>query len=110
LLGSVLFTGLVWNHPFHNANKRTAFAACRLFLLLNGARFDPPEDELVDVARELAQRMYDEAQIASWISWYTRPVDCTEYLHAIDDTISATGKISSEPDDREPDPEGAPRT
>ncbi len=96
LLGAVLLTGLIWNHPFHNANKRTAFAACRIFLLLNGAKFDPPTEETLEIAVGIAEHNYDEAQVASWISWYTRPVDCADYLEAMGDAISATEDISSD--------------
>jgi len=99
LLGAYLFTGLIWNHPFHNANKRTAFATCRTFLLLNGALFDPPEEQVLAIAEEVVAHQYDEAQIASWISWYTRPVKCAEYLQATEDAISALGGFSSDTDD-----------
>ncbi len=89
LLGAVLFTSLIQNHPFHNANKRTAFAACRMFLLLNGAQFEPPLEEAIEAAVGVAVHDYDEEQIASWISWYTRPVNCAEYLDAIQDATQA---------------------
>lgn len=41
ILAGALFEGLIRNHPFLNANKRTAFAANRAFLLgrvINSAR------------------------------------------------------------------------
>lgn len=95
LLGAYLFTGLIWNHPFRNANKRTAFAACRIFLLLNGALFDPPADEVLEIARGIVEHDYDEAQVASWISWYTRPIDCADYLQATGDTLSVLGSFSA---------------
>lgn len=87
LLGAVLFVRLIRNHPFYNANKRTALVACRIFLLLNGAQFDPPLDDAVDVARSTAMGEYNEQQVASWISWYTRPVDCMDYISALTDMV-----------------------
>lgn len=79
-LGAVLFTGIIHNHPFFNANKRTAFTACRMFLLLNGALFDPPLEEVIEISVSVAENEIDDDQVASWISWHTRPTDCAEEL------------------------------
>lgn len=98
LLGAVLFVALIQNHPFCNANKRTAFAACRLLLLLNGARFDPPRRETVEVAREVALGNYGIEQVASWVSWYSRPIDCAEFLSPIADAVEAAARWS-DPED-----------
>ncbi|ADG07798.1 type II toxin-antitoxin system death-on-curing family toxin [Kyrpidia tusciae] len=50
---AALFESLVQNHPFHNANKRTAFLALLQFLSYNGYTFmmEPKqaEDFVVDV-------------------------------------------------------------
>lgn len=49
---AALFQSLAPNHPFHNANKRTAFTALVLFLRLNGWYFQmnpkKAEDFVVD--------------------------------------------------------------
>ncbi len=36
---AALFESISQNHPFHNANKRTAFTALVIFLKLNGYHF-----------------------------------------------------------------------
>jgi death on curing protein len=87
MLGAVLFTGLIQNHAFHSGNKRTAFAACRMFLLLNGALFDPPLHEVLDVSVAVANHELEDAQVASWISWHTRPIDCSSHLAEADRCI-----------------------
>jgi len=75
LLGASLYCGLIWNHPFHNANKRTAFAACRMFLMLNGAYLNPPPEEAVDIALDSVQRLIDETHVASWLAMRSAPQD-----------------------------------
>jgi death on curing protein len=37
---------IVQNHPFLDGNKRTGTAAARVFILMNGATFNPPNHEL----------------------------------------------------------------
>ena len=38
--------GLVCNHPFVDGNKRVSFAACDIFLRINGWRITAPSSEL----------------------------------------------------------------
>lgn len=87
MLSAVLFVAIAKAHAFHNANKRTAFAACRIFLLINGAQFDPPMDQTLEVATGIATDEYEIDQVASWISWYTRPIDCAAHLSALQETV-----------------------
>lgn len=42
VLASVLIESLIQNHPFANANKRTAMMAGAVFLLLNGYELTAP--------------------------------------------------------------------
>lgn len=48
-----MFESLGQNHPFHHANKRTAFTALVIFFKLNGLRFEmdtkKAEDFTVDM-------------------------------------------------------------
>lgn len=83
-LAAVLFEGVALKHPFLSANKRTAFAACRVFLLLNGARFDPPTDETIEVTLGLVDGTYSLAQVAYWISLYTEVVEPSPLADAIE--------------------------
>ncbi|MBS6472853.1 MAG: type II toxin-antitoxin system death-on-curing family toxin [Acetobacter sp.] len=46
--------GFVKNHPFCDGNKRLAYIACRLFLLLNGQDFELSEDEKYQAIINLA--------------------------------------------------------
>lgn len=59
--------GLVSNHPFTDANKRTAWSVCSLFLKLNGARVEAPVPEIIETVVGLAARQVDEAGFAAWL-------------------------------------------
>src|SRR5688500_12616354 len=48
MAAAVLFH-IVQNHPFVDGNKRTGAAAARVFLLMNGARFDPPAKDFEEM-------------------------------------------------------------
>ena len=41
-----LMESLLINHPFMDGNKRTAFAACSVFLHINGQRIDADSEQL----------------------------------------------------------------
>jgi len=59
--------GLAKNHPFNDANKRTALIAMRLFLKLNG--YDlvaSPEDKYKTIIRVAAGEI-NEYELALWI-------------------------------------------
>ena len=59
--------GLAKNHPFNDANKRTAFIAMRLFLKLNGYDLAAlPEDKYKTIIRVAASDM-SEDELAQWI-------------------------------------------
>lgn len=56
---AALFESLGQNHPFHNANKRTAFTALVVFLRYNGLQFKmdtKAEDFTVDMVNYLIDR------------------------------------------------------
>ena len=59
--------GLVKNHPFNDANKRTALIAMRLFLKLNGYDLAAsPEDKYITIVRVAASDI-SEDELAQWI-------------------------------------------
>jgi death on curing protein len=71
---AALFESLAKNHPFHNANKRTAFASLYMFLRQNGYKItvDPFE------AEEFTVKLVKEknppisfTEIVAWIKEYT---------------------------------------
>ena len=59
--------GLTKNHPFNDANKRTALIAIRLFLKLNGYDLAvSPEDKYTTIIRVAASEI-SEDELAQWI-------------------------------------------
>ena len=51
---------IVQNHPFLDGNKRTGTAAARVFLLMNGAKFDPPNRDLEEFVLSVAAGQADK--------------------------------------------------
>lgn len=58
--------GLARKHPFIDGNKRTAFVACELFLVLNGCSLTAPDADCVMVMLSLAAGELEEADFAQW--------------------------------------------
>lgn len=79
-LAAVLFTSISKNHIFHNANKRTAFAAAIVFLRMNGYRFSPPLDEALEVARGVVENDYCRLEVAQWIADHTEASDSADLV------------------------------
>lgn len=67
--------GILRNHAFVDANKRTALVAIDPFLAMNGHRFEPSEDEAVDMMVRAARSEIDERALADWIRRNARPVE-----------------------------------
>lgn len=59
--------GLARNHPFIDGNKRSAFVATELFLMLNGWRLTATDVDCVMVMLSLAAGEIDEAHFARWL-------------------------------------------
>ncbi len=59
--------GLARNHPFNDANKRTAWAGCVLFLKLNGVEINLSPPDVVDHMLALAQGDQDETAFSAWL-------------------------------------------
>jgi len=59
--------GIARNHPFLDGNKRTAYVACRTFLLINGADLSATQDEKYTTFLALAQGQLTEEQLAGWL-------------------------------------------
>ena len=53
-MGAAYLFHLARNHPFVDGNKRVAATAARVFLLMNGATFDPSEAEYGDLTISVA--------------------------------------------------------
>lgn len=59
--------GLARNQPFVDGNKRTAFVAVELFLLLNGWRLTADDADCVMTVLSLAAGTLEEADFAQWL-------------------------------------------
>ena len=66
-LAAAYGVGLAKNHPFVDGNKRTAFVAVELFLVLNGYRLAASDAECVLTMLAVAAGELDEAAFAAWI-------------------------------------------
>jgi len=59
--------GIARNHPFLDGNKRTAYVACRTFLIINGADFQASPSEKYDTFLALAEGQLTEDDLAAWL-------------------------------------------
>ena len=64
---AVLLINLIKKHPFHNANKRTAFLAVYVFLKLNGYSLKMENQEVIEFVIRVAtyQGEFDELKEAT---------------------------------------------
>jgi death-on-curing protein len=70
---AVLWLGLIRNHGFVDANKRTATAAMARWLLAEGYRLRSGQDELVDTAVAIAAKQLELAEVAAWLEARSEP-------------------------------------
>jgi len=54
-------------YAFHDANKRTAFAAMDICLALNNVTLDYEAEEIGDMLVKAAQGIIDESELAQWL-------------------------------------------
>ena len=59
--------GLASNHPFNDANKRTAWGCCVLFPKANGVGLSVAAPDVVGTMVDLVQGRIDEAGFAAWL-------------------------------------------
>jgi len=60
---AALFVSLGQNHPFQNANKRTAFTALVIFIQLNGCTFDMDQNAAEDFTVDMVNHKYTFQEI-----------------------------------------------
>jgi death on curing protein len=65
--------GLAKNHAFLDGNKRIAFVAMNVFLILNGLEIEAPEAEIVTTMLAVAESNIDQVGLAHWLRAVTRP-------------------------------------
>lgn len=66
-LAAVYAHGIARNHPFADGNKRTAFVAAELFLVLNGFELTAEDTDCVLTLLALAAGELDQAAFAAWL-------------------------------------------
>lgn len=93
LLSSVLIESLIQNHPFANANKRTAMMAGYVFLLLNGYELTAPEDDVVTMAEGIAMKEYTQEDLEEWLCHWSRDYDATQLCHPAETIVSSVISI-----------------
>ncbi|MCU6712409.1 type II toxin-antitoxin system death-on-curing family toxin [Paenibacillus sp. J5C_2022] len=64
---AALFESIDQNHPFHNANKRTAFAALVIFLRYNGLHIKMDIKKAEDFTVDMVNHGFDRQQAAAII-------------------------------------------
>lgn len=64
--------GLAKNHGFVDGNKRTAFMAAYVFVVLNGGDIDATEPEVVAAMEGVAAGLETEAAVAQWFRDHIR--------------------------------------
>ena len=65
--------GLAKNHAFVDGNKRAAFLAIGLFLMVNGFRLKATQAEATLTILDVAAGVVDEAALAQWIREHMQP-------------------------------------
>ncbi len=66
--------GIARNHPFLDGNKRTAFVAVELFLMLNGQRLAADDASCVLIMLDVAAGEISEEEFAQWIATHLAPL------------------------------------
>jgi death-on-curing protein len=66
-LAAAYAVGVVRNHPFSDGNKRSAFIALALFLVLNGFRLKADQVDAVRMVVGIASGEGSEDELAAWI-------------------------------------------
>jgi len=66
-LAAAYACGIISNHPFVDANKRTGFLAAYVFLYLNGWELMASEVEVVTAVLALTEKEMDEAGLSKWL-------------------------------------------
>lgn len=69
---AALFESLGQNHPFHNANKRTAFVALVMFLRYNGYAFEMDPKAAEELTVDMVNHRYTFRQLAGIIKKHCR--------------------------------------
>lgn len=78
LRAAVLWVGLIRNHGFVDANKRTSTMAMQLWLEREGFELNAPGSELVDTAVAIANKKVEMEEVAAWLEAHSAPAEEAE--------------------------------
>ena len=79
-LAASLAYGIARNHPFLDGNKRSAHVCYRVFLALNGVRFEANAQDKYVQMLSLAEGTMTETEFATWLRSHLRQ-DSANSLH-----------------------------
>ena len=63
---------LLFNHPFVDGNKRSAFAACHLTLLMNGYNLTSKSQDTYDFLIQVIRGHGDWSEISTWLKKHSK--------------------------------------
>lgn len=69
-----LTQSIVKNHPFLDANKRTAYTSAYTFLLLNGFKVVVAQKEVVKFMISVANKNISIDEISSWLKKHSKKI------------------------------------
>jgi death-on-curing protein len=69
---AVLAVRISKNHPLPDGNKRSAWASCNMFLMVNGYRLDVPTARAVEVILAVAAGEINEGGLALWLEAWAK--------------------------------------
>ncbi|MDG0854544.1 type II toxin-antitoxin system death-on-curing family toxin [Roseateles puraquae] len=72
-LAAAYAVGLAKNHPFVDGNKRTAYVAMELFLILNGTQLTADDASATLTMLAVAAGDIDEPTLAQWLREHASP-------------------------------------
>ncbi|EKD26339.1 MAG: hypothetical protein ACD_79C01248G0004 [uncultured bacterium] len=72
LKSAVIFYSIINNHPFFDGNKRTAFGAMHMMLLINGYDLVAQEKEAENFCLRVILDKIKENKIAEWIENHSK--------------------------------------
>lgn len=76
-LAASLGYGIIQNHPFVDANKRTGFMAMYAMLRMNGQKLKADDASVLNITRRVANGEADERTLARWIATVCAPAPST---------------------------------
>ena len=72
---AVLAVRISKNHPLPDGNKRSAWANCNMFLMVNGFRLDVPNAPAAEVMLAVAAGEIDEVGLALWLEAWAKKAE-----------------------------------